>query len=100
MKPDVRRFLMFSSGAFLMCALTLSGAQTKSKTDSADISFVEPIIGHVFDANKKQIRAILGIPGAARVADAIPLDAHVENVIMGLPEDLRSALSPMVMHPY
>lgn len=82
MKADVRRVLMLSSGVILICACTLNGAQKKRSADSTDVSFVEPIIGHVFDGNKQQIRSILGIPGAARVADPIPLNANAENAIL------------------
>jgi hypothetical protein len=72
---------MATSGLLLMSPLALNGAEAKRKT--ADISFVEPLIGHVFDEGTRQIRTILGIPGAARVAEAIPLETPLRDVVIG-----------------
>jgi hypothetical protein len=82
MEFQIRAALMLASGVALLNPVALSGAEVKRAADSSVISFVEPLVGHVFDPAKKQIRTILGIPGAARVADAVPLNTTLENVVI------------------
>jgi hypothetical protein len=50
---------------------------------AADQAFVRPLIGHVFDSRSRQIRAMVGTPGAARVAEAVPLEISIDRVLTG-----------------
>ena len=65
--------------------------QTEKKADSSDAVFAAPVMGYVFDSGARQIKTMLGIPGAARVASAIELDIAAGRVLMG--PDGRYALA-------
>lgn len=105
MKLHLRAALVATSGAVLLNAFALSAAKVERAADSAAISFIEPVIGHVFDADKGQIRTILGIPGAARVADPLVLNATVQNVVIGAAGKLaiasvRDGDTAMLVRPF
>src|SRR6478609_10316268 len=63
-------------GLGLLSALLMQGA------DSSDPVFAAPVMGYVFDSGARQLKAMLGIPGAARVANAIELDIAAGRVLV------------------
>src|SRR5438445_13750097 len=67
----------------LLSGLLIPGAeQAEKKADSSDVVFAAPVMGYVFDSGARQIKTMLGIPGAARVASAIELDIAAGRVLM------------------
>src|SRR5258708_5910377 len=76
----------------LLSGLLIPGAeQPEKKADSNDPVFAAPVMGYVFDAGSRQIKTLLGIPGAARVANPIDLDITAGRVVLG--PDGRYALA-------
>jgi hypothetical protein len=67
----------------LSCSATLLAEPAKRNSESTDLRFAPPLMGYVFDRSLGQIRTVVGIPGAARVTDAVKLDFKLEHALVG-----------------
>ena len=76
---------------FLLSAVILLAGELVRAEDN---QFLRPRLGYVFDASSRQIRPLIGTPGAALVAVGVPLDFEVDRALVSSANSFALATAP------
>ena len=81
---------MFRSLSALSAAVLLAFVSGRAE----DNQFVRPRLGYVFDASTRQIRPLIGTPGAALVAGGVPLDLALDRALVSSANSFAIVTAP------
>lgn len=67
--------------SYAVSAAAIAVSSVLLTAQPSDSVFAGPVLGHVLDEDKQQIRIVSGVPGAALVRSALALDAAPERML-------------------